>query len=303
MILLDNLDKLYSSFKRLDKLSSLSRFLIREITNVIVPFYFRLSKSNETLDSKNNLIVSFTTFPDRISKIWLVIECLLRQKMLPSKIILWLSSEQFPNHLLDLPAKLVRYHSRGLVEIRFLKEDLRSHKKYFYALQEFPDKLIVTVDDDLFYSSNTLGDLYSLHMKFPNCLCCLRAYKVKKELDIIQPYKNWDILYSGFGPSLQLFHTSGGGTLYKKSLFPEEVFDKEVFSKICLKADDVWLNLMLQMKGTPSVKSDFFSHLLPIQNKSEKLSFSNVYEGGNDKQIEAVMDWYKISRTKVFNNK
>ncbi len=302
MKVLDKIDKLYSSFKSLNKFSSLFRFLIRETTNVIIPVLFKVRKSKETLNPQNNLIVSFTTFPDRISKIWLVIECMLRQKHLPSKIILWLSTEQFPNQFSDLPNNLLSYYKKKLVEIRFVNDDLRSHKKYFYVLQEFPDDLIVTVDDDLFYSSNTLNDLYLLHKKFPDCLCCLRAYKVKKVDDKIAPYKTWKILYNGYGPSFELFHTSGGGTLYKKSFFPEEVFDIGTFKKLSFKADDVWLNLMLQLKGTKSVKANFYSHLLPILNNSEKLSANNVYEGGNDQQISAIVKYFQLDESKIFSS-
>src|SRR5699024_12638905 len=66
--------------------------------------------------------------------------CLLRQTYPPDKIILWLAKEQFegrntlPNNLLDL-------EKRGL-EIVFCDEDLRSHKKYYYAIKKFSKDIL-----------------------------------------------------------------------------------------------------------------------------------------------------------------
>ena len=38
---------------------------------------------------------------------------------------------------------------RGLT-IRFC-EDLKAHKKYYYAFKEYPDDIVITVDDDVIY--------------------------------------------------------------------------------------------------------------------------------------------------------
>lgn len=40
-----------------------------------------------------------------------------------------------------------------------MDEDIRSHKKYWYAISEYPGMSIITVDDDIIYSSDTIKDL------------------------------------------------------------------------------------------------------------------------------------------------
>lgn len=300
-MLLDYFDKIHSSFRKLNKIESLFRFTIREMTNVIMPIYFKLIKINYRLNEEETIIVSLTTFPARIERVWLVLESLLRQKKLPSKIVLWLSQDQFPNREADLPRNLEFYRNRELIDIRFVDGDLRSHKKYYYAFREFPNDIIITVDDDLFYASTVIRDLMDLHAENPNVVCCLRAYEVLKVRNKgLASYREWKLLNTAFGPKSSLFHTSGGGTLYKKSFFSEEVLNEKVFKKICFYADDVWLNMMLQMSGTKSVRGAYYSHLLPIKNKSEKLSYQNVSGGGNDKQIQAIVDYYGLDENKLF---
>ncbi|WP_090677557.1 glycosyltransferase [Myroides guanonis] len=263
-------------------------------------------KKKEIILPKNDgleIIVSITSFPQRIPKIWLVIECILKQKSLPNKIILWLSKGQFPNEMEDLPRSLTKYVESNVLEIVFLDEDIRSHKKYYYAFQKFPKDVIITLDDDIYYPSNIISDLLKTHKKHPNTICCHRAHTVtKNKNNKLESYTLWEKNYGKFGPSFKIFHTSGGGTLYKKEMFNEEVLNKEVFKKLSFYADDVWLNIMAQLSGTKTIKTNYFSNLIPIYDKKAifKLSVENLGKNGNDIQLKNLIKYYEINEDKVF---
>ena len=299
-MMIELLDKLYSGLRKRTKIQSSLRFIIREFSNFSLPFYLKFTRKNVQLD-KNNIIVSLTTFPQRIDKIWIVVECMVRQKIRPQKIILWLAKSQFPNEYNDLPSNLSYYINNKLIDIRFVNEDLRSHKKYYYALNEYPHSKIIVVDDDIYYPNTIIVDLINLNNKYPKSICCLRAHKVTfSSNNKLDPYKKWEKVINNHGPSFELFHTSGGGTLYQKNNFDESLFDKDIFMTICANADDVWLNIMAQKNKTMTVKSNYFSNLIPIKNKSEKLSKHNVTLGGNDLQIKEVINYYKINKNEIF---
>jgi len=264
--------------------------------NLLAPIYFALSrhkKSNRLLEEKRKqmLIISLTTFPARIKKISFVIECMLRQTEKPDKIILWLSKDQFP--IIDsLPKRLLDLRIRGL-EIRLTMDDLKSHKKYFFTLKEFPKDLMITIDDDFFYPSNLVEDLNLLHSKFPDSICCERAHLMSISEGKLLPYTTWKYLFTGYGPSREIFQTSGGGTLYPPNSLSKEVMDKDIFMKICENADDVWLNINSQIKGTSIVKSSNDLSIVPILNfNNTTLSSTNVYQGQNDVQIEKVRSYF-----------
>ena len=106
------------------------------------------------------LIVSLTSWPGRITSVADVIENLLLQTRLPNAIVLYLAEEQFPKREAALPEALLALLHEGKAELRWCAEDLKPHKKYFYAMQEFPEDLVVTVDDDLRYPPEMLEQLY-----------------------------------------------------------------------------------------------------------------------------------------------
>ncbi|MFS4470846.1 glycosyltransferase [Chryseobacterium sp. T20] len=305
-MIIDFLDRVYSSLRsKENKIESLFRFIIRKLSNLILPLYLNFTKKDSRLhlSDKENIIVSLTTFPGRISKLWMVVECMLRQSLLPNKIVLYLAKDQFPNELKDIPDNLIGYYKKKQLEIRFVDEDLRSHKKYYYAFKEYQNDVIITIDDDIFYPSNIIKDLMDLHEKFPDTICCHRAHKIVRNKDnTISKYSKWKKVFGNFGPAFDLFHTSGGGTLYKTNFFSEEVLNKDAFVSLCFMADDVWLNMMAQLNKTKTVKSNYFSNLIPIENKNSlfKLSQENVADGGNDKQLQNLIQNYNINNYEIF---
>ena len=113
------------------------------VLDLTLPTYFNLTEKyyqnglNKGARSKR-LIVSLTSIPSRIDDLWLVIETLFRQSYKPDEIILWLSKDQF--EFAVLPVKLLKQQRRGL-QIKFVDGDLKSHKKYIYAIETFPSSL------------------------------------------------------------------------------------------------------------------------------------------------------------------
>ena len=93
---------------------------------------------------------------------WHVVECMFRQSYQPKKIILWLSQEQFPNEE-DIPMSL-RKRVNNIFQIRMVSGDIRSHKKYYYVVKEYPNSLILLIDDDLYYPTDMIEQLVKLNI-------------------------------------------------------------------------------------------------------------------------------------------
>ena len=222
--MIDFFDRLYSSihdrnllFKKL-KFYSLFRFTIRAYINIVAPFYFYLTQKNKKYSlvecSKNQgrIIVSLTSFPNRISRIWLVIETILRQTKKPDKIILWLSKEQFSS-LEDLPKKLLKQINRGL-EIEFVDDDIKSHKKYYYTLLKHPNDFMLTIDDDIFYRSTMINDLYNYSKLFPNAVISQYCKQINWVDNKLIPYSLWPYAKEHSQTRLDLFFGTGGGDTF-----------------------------------------------------------------------------------------
>lgn len=96
-----------------------------------------------------------------------MLKSILWQTCPPEKIIVWLSEQEFPGRLNDLPEELKILMAKG-IEFRFVSENFRSHKKYHYVFREYPDSKVITVDDDLIYPRNTVERLLSLSYQYPD---------------------------------------------------------------------------------------------------------------------------------------
>lgn len=276
---------------------SLQRVSIRVIANAIIPIYFISTKANPKYSisnknyTSNNIIVSLTSFPVRINRIWLVLESLLRQEIKPDRIILWISEKQFTSSD-KLPKKLLKLKKRG-IEIRFCENDLRSHKKYYYALKEFSNSNIITVDDDVFYHSKTLSYLLDAKNKYPNTICCNEASNIKTLGGEIMPYREWENVIGASAPTFNIIPIGVGGVLYPPGALYSDVLNEKIFIETCFFADDIWLNVMSRLQGTKVTKTSFNSHYLPVINfKNITLNSINVREGLNDKQLASIRKYY-----------
>lgn len=279
------------------KILSSIRLIIAISANLILPLYFILtSKKHKYILQKKDkndslIVVSLTSFPARINRVWLMIETVFRQSVKPDKIVLYLSINQFPNYN-SLPKRLLKLQKRGL-EIYLKEDDLRSHKKYFYALQDFPYSSIITLDDDIYYNTNIVKDLITLHLKYPNSIICNRAWKIETENNVILPYKKWSLLMKETTPRTDIFPTGVGGVLYPPKTLHQEVLNVKIFKEIVLCADDIWLNAMAYINNSKYVKTsnDNILFLPIIYLYNQKLTNINVVNNQNDIQFSAVRNY------------
>lgn len=244
------------------------------------------------------LILSLTTYPKRIGLIPNVLRAIYRQNKKPDEIVLWLAEEQFPAKEAELPAQLLEYVEEGKLTIRWC-DDLKPHKKYFYALQEYADDLVVTVDDDLWYTWNTLATLYESYLLYPEAVSTVRAHLIMiDEEKRIMPYSTWiqetDICIHK--PSMQLLATGGAGVLYPPHLFRREMFDKQAILENCPWADDLWLKAMQLVSDVPVVLCREHMQLQYLDGSQEEaLHHINVRQNQNDVQLRNIDRW--LSKT------
>lgn len=271
--------------------------ILKRIFDLTMPSYFRRTSSNagsgiNTTPGEETFIVSLTSFPARINEVWITIETILRQSFKPDKIILWLSEEQFPDK--SLPDNLRKLISRGLT-IEYC-DDLKSHKKYFYAGLKYPEACIITLDDDLYYDRGLLQNVVELHKKFPSLIVTNRAHRITFSHGEVNPYRKWMHNVTDTEPSHLLVATGGAGTLYPPGTIHRDAFDQEVFRRLCFYADDLWLKIMALKANTMIVTNKRYNKdFVSIGSSQEnKLVSINVLRDGNDEQLRNLLDYYGV---------
>ena len=265
------------------------RKCVRSIANKMLPEY--LAKSHHTKSKRENgVIISFTSFPSRINDVWQVVSCMLRQTLQPRKIILWLSSDQFPTRE-SIPESLKRLEG-DVFMIRMVDGDLRSHKKYYYVAKEHPDDYVFLIDDDIYYPSTIVEKTWRAHLAHPDSVICNYGYHMRYSEDgILVQYRQWQQCFDDSDAD-DLFFGSGGGTLIKPSVLLPLLTSIDLALKLTPLADDIWLNAIVRLK---KVQIQLLQNglILPIAIKDNvKLASDNLVQSKNDEQLKNVIDFF-----------
>jgi hypothetical protein len=270
------------------KLSTLTNSMrhTRELKNLLVDQLH--NRSDNTLP----LIVSFTSIPSRFHVIHFTVRSVLNGTHQPEKIVLWLNDA----HRGKLPESLEKMEGRRF-EIRYASED-SPHLKLMRSLLAFPDKTIVTCDDDLIYPDNWLQSLHQDHLKYPHDIiaheCRTIAYN---ENQTVLPYRYW-YREGKKGVSYDALLPLGfGGVLYPVGCFHKDVCDTEKYLKSTPKADDLWFKAMSYLNGTKSRRTTSpCNKAVPILNsQSISLRSYNINQDGNRIQWQALVDQYQLT--------
>ena len=265
---------------------------IYRINNFLCWYYHNIKKKKISNPDECDYVVSLTTYPARVGNVWRVIEMAANQRGIKDKyaICLYLIESEFEG--IDLPAKIKELQARGLT-VKFNKENLKCHNKYFYAFKDYPEKTIITIDDDLQYSQHTISKLVMFNKKYSGCISFNRGNLIDKD----KPYNCWPFIQNMTTPCFNTFPTGVGGVLYPPNSCGSIVTNINVINQTCLRADDLWLNFNSRLKGTKVVQTDLKSTfmVLPDSNQQYALWATNNSSDSNenDKQIASISEWAK----------
>ena len=252
---------------------------------------------NEQNFGINEVVVSLTSYGQRVDSVHHTIISLLDQTATVNKLILWLSKEEFS--MANLPQPLLELVSEYF-EIQFC-DDIKSYKKLIPTLELYPNAHIITFDDDVIYPHNHIEKLLETSEKFPGMVVCHLAHRIKAKRDAHNneyisffPYKDWHTGVSQDKPSYDLYPVGVGGVLYPPNSLDEEVLNRDAFTKLCPYADDIWFKLMATKKGTLTKIVECplpYERYLHIPN-TQHISLWQINASQNDIQFASALKAY-----------
>jgi len=227
-------------------------------------------------------IITLTSYGKRVEDtapyaIWSLFE----QSIKPGKIILWLDKENW--NLNNIP-QLLRIEMEMGLEIKFC-EDIKSYKKLNFALAEFPNDVLITVDDDAYYPKDWFEKLLKTHEENPEKICCHRAHTIRKGL----PYNKWKWKSTPKDDANLLFPTGIGGVLYPPNSL--DISRLNEIMQLAPQADDIAYRALAKLKGTEHilVKNGYFEFALVNGiDEEDSLMVKNRRRCENDLQFIAV---------------
>lgn len=263
----------------------------------IFKFFYSIFHSDARLNKEHRdqkIIVSLTTIGFRIKKVHKVMLIVLNQTLKVDRIILYVDQTKFNAD--NVPAILKIFQKIFGVEIRFV-EDVGPHTKYFWAMKEFTNDIIVTVDDDVRYPADLISELFDSYKKHPKAVSARRGHYITfDDQGEIKRYVDWSHKYDKLldTPSMRLFATGVGGVLYPPKVIHNEVFNLATLKSLALKNDDIWLKFMQMIGNTPVVFTKPFTTKHIKGSQKVALNQGNVAGGGNDVIVKNLVNHYDL---------
>ena len=279
----------------------------REVLDKKISAFDGIGINTEKREQK--LIVSLASFPARMDEIHYTLYSLLNQKLRPDEVILWLCTNEFSNKETGIPQKVLDLQKNGLT-IKWSEAYLRSYTKLVPSLKEFPDAVIVTADDDIYYPSDWLKKLYQQHLRHPKDIIAHRCHRVTLDkYGNIASYSKWPHNITRLGASFKNFATGVGGVLYPPQALYKEVGNIELFKQLAPYADDIWFWAMEVLANT-KIRTFYrrIRKLILVNPEREMrntdgatLAKINIAQDGNNKQMKSVLEHYPQILEKLKN--
>lgn len=236
------------------------------------------------------VVVSLTSFPQAIPFAAKAVRSILNGSVLPDKLVLYLTFSQFGED--GIPEELRKLTVENpIFEIRNYDVDIRSYRKLIPALQDFPDAIIVTVDDDVAYHRDMLRQLLDMHRQLPKAVLAHRAKLIKPGT----PYKSWrkyrwyHFLFKRIHTSYLTLQTGVAGVLYPPHALKADMLQPELFTRIAPTTDDIWFWAAGVANGFPVIPVPFGKNKPKGVGKPKQLSLKTTnFKAGTDRNSEAL---------------
>ena len=238
---------------------------ICEDENGIIPF------PNYKYNDK--IIITLTSFPKRINNVKTVLESILSNSILPAKIVINLSIEEFVNKENDLPHDLQKFiYINKIIEINWVKNNTTVWKKFIPTLLKYPNAFVLCIDDDFEYPKNFIQTFFNKHIEKPNSPLVGQIYKI---------FKNYN-QHSGCSTLDSLRYIKNYISILDREIY--NLGDEDTFMTYCYKRAGIQQEYVGQTFGN-NMKSistnDSYSKLHKINVKSSWNIISSKYDNIN----------------------
>ena len=174
-------------------------------------------------------------------------------------------------------------------------------------MQEFPDAIIITVDDDFYYNQKLcqwlVEEYESVIAQGVQAVVGSWASVETVTKGEFAPYNDWP---DGYGSHTNEHWSlkAGNGTLYPPHVFDDEICKSEVFMQLAPTADDLWFWAMERWQNIPIRQISMGRYGLhrsvnrllqyDYEHQTDALTYINDVQDNNEEQFRALVERYNI---------
>ncbi|WP_022946008.1 hypothetical protein [Pseudoalteromonas ruthenica] len=257
----------------------------RQLTVVQLDRLMERVASLTCADKTLPLVVSLTSYGERLNTLHITLRSLLTQSVPASRYLVWLAHGE---RLTPELAKL-----KPFVEFRYC-EDIRSYKKLVPTLELDLGLPTVTFDDDVIYPADHLTQLWQQHLAYPQTIIAHRAHRVCWcRSRALAPYKDWQFDIQASNPESAVVPIGIGGVLYPVNSLHPDALNASLFTQLCPYADDIWFKYCALKQGTYAMtvaQPKPYKDYIHVPN-SQSISLWSHNRTGNDQQLRALCEY------------
>uniref|UniRef100_A0A383VJC2 Methyltransferase domain-containing protein n=1 Tax=Tetradesmus obliquus TaxID=3088 RepID=A0A383VJC2_TETOB len=210
------------------------------------------------------LVVSLASFPGRAELAAPTIYSIMHGTRKPDALYFWVtvnvsrfdSDDKEVNSVTEIPgdAKMLANQFPGVVKVLAPRKDFGPASKLLPTLEveTDPETIIITVDDDTFYSPTTVIELEEEMLRRPG-YAIVRSCEITHydpEMKKNPPRKGWREWKLSEGVC-KGFMTAYASAAYRRGYLDDLVFDQARAPKGCLHHDDIWFSAHLWIRNVP----------------------------------------------------
>ncbi|MBB1296282.1 hypothetical protein [Pseudoalteromonas sp. SR41-7] len=242
----------------------------------------------------SNLIVSLTSYGERINSVHHVVESLKSQTCQVDKIILWLDETELSRA--ELPKELLNLEDE-LFEVQFCP-NYKSYKKLVPTLLAYPNTNVITFDDDIVIPHNTVEALVEANVRYQNTIIATRGRLMSaSDEGEFDSYDTWSLINnsSEVFANYCILPVGYGGVFYPSGSLSSEVCNVAEFTARADNADDIWFKCMSLLNHTPTLilPRDVSKNYKVIENSQETALYLTVNTQDRNREcLYAVAEQY-----------
>lgn len=108
-----------------------------------------------------HIIVSLTSYGERLNNIPRVLDTIFSQTLPPDFVVMNLAyRETVPGHIMEY----LKQHNIEITRV----QDTKVYKKLIPTLKQYPNDIIINIDDDFLYPQGMIEDFLSIHKNHPS---------------------------------------------------------------------------------------------------------------------------------------
>jgi hypothetical protein len=243
------------------------------------------------------IIVSLTTYPKRYKRLKEVLPYILNQTLKFDKLCIVIDDNIAENEIQDY---LLLKDLDSRIEILFGESKWRSANKLLTTYKKYPNDIIITCDDDMYYPNTAFQEMYDVWLKNKECIIAQEINPAQIDCLTVKYINSFDVMLrqKEFGKYLSVC------CLFPpRSLEDTDVYNYDNFKYVTNgNHDELWFWIHTTIKGIYVIGLDYtVSYQIDeVAMKFDETALTNI--NGNPKEIEAYIERYnKIYGLKLLN--